>query len=99
LKGKNYSDQGWFEQVKVAGVYISDVFMGYRRFPHIVMAVRHFSDLGEWWIVAVTVDTARFDDLIAAMGLDPKSDSFLINRDGICQRDPDSMARSWKLRP
>ena len=85
LKGKNYSDQGWFEQVKVAGVYISDVFMGYRRFPHIVMAVRHFSESGDWWVVRVTVDTARFDDLIAAMGLDPKSDAFLINRDGICQ--------------
>jgi len=43
LKGKNYSDQSWFQQVKVAGVYISDVFIGYRRFPHIVIAVRHFS--------------------------------------------------------
>jgi two-component system NtrC family sensor kinase len=85
LKGKNYSDQGWFEQVKVAGVYISDVFMGYRRFPHIVMAVRHFSESGDWWIVRVTIDTARFNDLIASMGLDPKSDAFLINREGTCQ--------------
>jgi len=85
LKGKNYSDQGWFEHVKVAGVYISDVFMGYRRFPHIVMAVRHFSESGEWWIIRVTVDTTRFDDLIASMGLDTKTDAFLINREGIFQ--------------
>jgi two-component system, NtrC family, sensor kinase len=85
LKGKNYSDQAWFEHVKVAGVYISDVFMGFRRFPHIVMAVRHFSESGDWWIVRVTIDTARFEDIIISMGLDPKSDAFLINREGICQ--------------
>jgi two-component system NtrC family sensor kinase len=64
LKGKNYSDQEWFEHVKVAGVYISNVFMGYRRFPHIVMAVRHFSESGDWWVVRVTIDTAKFEDII-----------------------------------
>jgi two-component system, NtrC family, sensor kinase len=87
LKGKNYADQGWFHQVKVAGVYISDVFAGYRRFPHIVIAVRHFSESGESWIVRATIDTGKFDDLIASMGLDPQSDAFLINREGVLQTD------------
>lgn len=85
LQGKTYKDQPWFEHVRVSGTYISDVFMGYRRFPHIVIAVQHSSESGKTWVVRATIDTARFDDLIASMGLDPESDAFLINRSGILQ--------------
>lgn len=85
LRGKNYADQGWFQQVKVNGVYISDVFMGYRRFPHMVIAVQHVTESGEVWIVRATIDTARFDDLLAAMGLDARTDAFLLNKSGIFQ--------------
>ncbi|MBI4965478.1 MAG: two-component sensor histidine kinase [Desulfomonile tiedjei] len=85
LKGKDYSSQEWFEQVKVNGMYISDVFMGYRKFPHVVIAVQHTSESGNSWVVRATIDTRRFDEIIAAMGLDPQSDAFLINRDGILQ--------------
>ena len=85
LKGKNYADQSWFQQVMVKGVYISDVFMGHRRFPHVAIAVQHLTDRGEVWVVRATIDTAIFDELIAAMGLDARSDAFLINRDGELQ--------------
>ncbi len=85
LKGKNYANQGWFEQLKVNSVYISDVFMGYRRFPHVVVAVYHLSDSGEAWIVRATIDTRRFDELIGSMGLDTRTDAFLISRNGILQ--------------
>jgi len=85
LKGKTYKDQPWFEHVRVSGTYISDVFMGYRRFPHIIIAVQHTSESGQSWIVRATIDTASFDDLIASMGLDPQSDAFLISRNGILQ--------------
>jgi two-component system NtrC family sensor kinase len=87
LKGKNYAEQSWFQQVKVNGTYISDVFMGYRKFPHIVMAVQHVTDTGEAWIVRATIDTTQFDDLIASMGLDRQSEAFLVNRNGILQTD------------
>ncbi len=86
LKGKNYSDQTWFEQVKVNGMYISEVFLGYRRFPHVVLAVLHRGDSDEsWWVVRATIDTRRFDELIAAMSLDPRTDAFLMNRNGVLQ--------------
>lgn len=87
LKGKNYADQAWYHQVKVNGVYISDVFMGYRRFPHIVIAVQHVTDAGEVWIVRATIDTAKFDELIASMGLDARTDAFLLNKAGVFQSD------------
>jgi len=85
LLGKNYSQQSWFQEVAVSGVYISDVFMGYRKFPHIAIAAQMFTTEGKCGILRATIDTKLFDNLIAAMGLDPESDAFLINDKGIFQ--------------
>lgn len=85
LKGKNYSEQSWFHEVRVGGAYLSDVFMGYRRFPHVVIAVQRSSESGRTWIVRATIDTKKFDNLIASMGLGPESDAFLINHEGVLQ--------------
>lgn len=85
LAGKNYAEQSWFNQVMIRGTYISDVFMGYRNFPHMVIAVRHMDENGKKWVVRATIDTTRFDRLIAAMSLEPDSDAFLLNKEGILQ--------------
>ncbi len=85
LKGADYSDEPWFQLVQIKGLYISDVFMGFRRFPHMVIAVRHLSSDGRFWIVRATLDTGKLDKIIAAMGLEPGSDAFLLNREGILQ--------------
>jgi two-component system NtrC family sensor kinase len=85
LKGKSYTDQGWFHEVKVRGSYISDVFLGYRKFPHLVIAVGHFTDSGETWYLRATIDTDKFNNLIASMGLDPSTDAFLLNRSWVLQ--------------
>ncbi|MBW1837694.1 MAG: GHKL domain-containing protein [Deltaproteobacteria bacterium] len=85
LLGRDYSEQSWFQEVVVRGVYISDVFMGYREFPHIAIAVQRRTEDGRTWILRATLDTSRFINLIAAMGLGPESDAFLINRAGILQ--------------
>jgi len=85
LKGHNYAEQTWFNEVRVKGRYISDVFMGFRKFPHVVVAVRHTLESGEPFIVRATLDTHQFDKIIGAMGLEPGSDAFLLNRAGILQ--------------
>jgi two-component system NtrC family sensor kinase len=85
LKGKNYKDHDWFHEAVVRGEHVSDVFMGYRKFPHFVIAVQAESDVGERWILRATIDTDRFISLIASMGLDPASDAFLINHAGTFQ--------------
>ena len=85
LKGKNYADQPWFHDVQIRGSYLSDVFMGYRRFPHVVIAVQHRADSGHTWILRTTIDTEKFNNLIASMGLEPKSDGFLLNKSGVLQ--------------
>lgn len=85
LSGNNYAEQSWFNQVRVKGRYVSDVFMGFRKFPHVVAAVRHTGEEDASFIVRATLDTHQFDRLIAAMGLEPEADAFLINREGVLQ--------------
>jgi len=87
LKDRNYTSQDWFHQVQFKGTYVSDVFLGFRKFPHVVIAVRHTTESGQSWILRATLDTMHFDRIISAMGLEPGSDAFLINRDGILQTE------------
>ena len=83
--GKNYSEHQWFQEVVVKGEFISDVFLGYRQFPHIAIAVQHLTEEGGYWILRATIDTKKFDLLIASMGLDRESDAYLINHAGTFQ--------------
>ncbi len=99
LKGKNYANQGWFQQVMVNGAHISDVFMGYRKFPHIAIAVQHLTEGGEIWVVRATIDTAIFDEVIASMGLDARSDAFLINREGDLQTNSKFFGKTLEKYP
>lgn len=87
LKDRNYTSQDWFHQVQFKGTYISDVFLGFRKFPHVVIAVRHTTESGQSWILRATLDTMHFDRIISAMGLEPGSDAFLVNRNGVLQTE------------
>ena len=86
LQGKNYADQDWYKETRVRGSYISDVFLGYRKLPHIVMAVErsHAGDC-QGSVLRATIDTNRFMEFISSMRLDPGSDAFLLNKSGIFQ--------------
>jgi two-component system NtrC family sensor kinase len=85
LKGRNYAEQRWFHEVRLKGKYVSDVFMGFRNFPHVIIAVQHMTEDGRTWILRATIDTRQFDRLIAAMSLEPDADAFLVNSAGVLQ--------------
>jgi two-component system NtrC family sensor kinase len=87
LVGRNYSEQDWFQQVQFKGTYISDVFLGFRKFPHVVIAVRHTTESGRAWILRATLDTMHFDRILSAMGMGAGSDAFLVNKAGILQTE------------
>ena len=87
LEGKDYDEHEWFQEVMVKGEHISDVFLGYRSFPHFVIAVKHTAGSRRSWILRATIDTERFDELIASMGLGPESDAFVLNKSGFLQTD------------
>jgi two-component system NtrC family sensor kinase len=85
LEGKDYSDQEWFHEVSLRDVYISEVFMGYRNFPHFVIAVKHKMGAKDYYVLRATVDSERLNQRISHAILDPSSDAFLINKQGIIQ--------------
>jgi two-component system NtrC family sensor kinase len=85
LKGKNYSGQDWFHEVSLQGVHISDVFQGYRRFPHFVIAVKGGADTGDSYILRATFDTEMINEKILDIESHPYSDAFIVNHNGILQ--------------
>jgi len=85
LQGKDYSDQGWYKEVLERGVYTSDVFMGFRHMPHLVVAVRCQSGGGLSYVIRATLDMQRFNDLLSQLEMSGLGDAFIINRDGILQ--------------
>ncbi len=87
LKGKNYQGQDWFHEVLLRGTYISDVFMGYRNFPHFVIALRHQKDDNDIFMLRATLDMELITRRIYDLELDRKEDAFIINQDGVLQTD------------
>ncbi len=85
LKGKDYKGHTWFNAVNLRGAYISDVFMGYRNFPHFVMAVKQDSDSSEVSILRATIDTEMLDRNILGLKPQKASDAFIVNQQGILQ--------------
>lgn len=85
LKGKKYAEQRWFQEVRLKGKYVSDVFMGFRNFPHVIVAVQHMTEDGRVWILRATLDTRQFERIIASMSLEPDADAFLVNSEGQMQ--------------
>lgn len=81
LRDRNYSDQEWFEHVMVQGRYESDVFLGFRRFPHMVMAVRK-RDVGRDWVLRATIDTDMLSALVREGGIEAGGEVFILNRAG-----------------
>lgn len=85
LKGANYKDQPWFHEVSLRGVYVSDVFLGLRKFPHFVIAIAREMKDGEYYVLRATIDTELLSRQIYALELIERADMFIINKDGILQ--------------
>ena len=86
LKGKDYKDQDWFHEVSLRGLYVSNVFMGYRNFPHFVIAVKKEKAGVGFYVLRATIDAETpIQKIISPMDLRPSSDVFVINREGILQ--------------
>jgi two-component system, NtrC family, sensor kinase len=87
LKGLNYKNEEWFQEVMFRGVYISDIFTGYRKFPHFIIAVMR-REPDRSWILRATIDTEIFDSMVKAAQVGRKGDAFVINRNNILQTTP-----------
>ncbi len=85
LAGENYSDQEWFKHALDRGVYISDVFLGHRKIPHLIIAVKHNRPDGSFYLLRATLDTERFKDILSNLELSEQGDAFVINHQGRLQ--------------
>ncbi len=85
LEGKTYKDQNWFKHVLLEGGYVSEVFMGYREYPHFAIAVKNENTKGETYVLRATLNAEIF---IKLGQLDEKfvtRDAFIMNKDGVLQ--------------
>lgn len=82
LKDKNYANTPWFAEVMESGRFVSDVFTGFREVPHFIVAV---TDPSRSWILRATINSERFNALLASTVVGPGGDAFIINRQGELQ--------------
>ncbi|MBM4329411.1 MAG: two-component sensor histidine kinase [Deltaproteobacteria bacterium] len=87
LMDKDYSQTFWFKEVMAKGVYVSDVFMGYREIPHFIIAVLCRKG-GATWILRATIYQEFLSSLVETAGLGQTGEVFLVNKDGIYQTSP-----------
>ncbi len=85
LEGRNYRDYPWFQEVTRQGTYVSEVFLGYRDFPHFVLALYREMGRGDGFVLRATVDTEYINRLVGGFLAQPGGDVFLVNEDGILQ--------------
>ena len=87
LKKVNYKDETWFHEVMATGVYVSDVFLGFRKIPHFIIAVM-VREKNQSWVLRATIDSDIIDNIVRAAWIGKKGDAFIINRENVLQTTP-----------
>jgi len=86
LAGKDYAKAPWFNEVMKKGEYISDVFLGYRRIPHFIIALKREAG-GRLWLIRATIDTHLFNDLVEKVRIGRTGEAYLLNAQGVFQTE------------
>ncbi|BBO80399.1 two-component sensor histidine kinase [Desulfosarcina ovata subsp. sediminis] len=87
LQGLNYYQQPWFDEVLRRGQFISNVFMGFRQVPHVIIAVKGVTGNNSW-ILRATIDSEILNRLVRSAQVGTSGDAFIVNRDGVFQTSP-----------
>jgi two-component system NtrC family sensor kinase len=81
LRGRNYSGSDWRNRALSKGVFVSDVYLGYRAQPHFTAAVRdHDGD-----VLRATIDSDAFGLLVESLQLGRKGQAYVVNSLGVLQ--------------
>jgi len=87
LMDKNYSETVWFKKVMEKGLYVSDMFMGFRKVPHFIIAITR-REGGEKWILRAGIDTEVFRSLVENIRIGKTGEVYLLNEEGVFQTSP-----------
>ncbi len=89
LSNNNYTGQTWYQEVLQRGVYISNVFSGFRQVPHFVIAVSRQLPGGEGtWVLRLTIDGKTLQRYVDTGATSFFSDVYLVDADGVIQTQP-----------
>ena len=80
----NYRETDWFRHVVAEGAFISDMFLGFRKIPHFIIAVKRPERDG-FWILRATVNTDYFSKLVDAAHVGKTGETFIVNSQGLYQ--------------
>jgi len=84
LWSRNYAKEFWFAQVMQKGLYISEMFMGFRKEPHFIIAVTQ-SNGDQKWILRATINTEAFRSLVENVRIGKTGQAYLLNAEGVFQ--------------
>jgi two-component system, NtrC family, sensor kinase len=87
LERADYSKAEWFKEALNRNYYISDVFLGYRRTPHFIVAVKKRRGDAEW-ILRATIDFLAFNSLVENLRIGQTGSAIIINSAGEFQTRP-----------
>jgi len=81
LAGKIYKETEWFQAVLREGVYLSDVFLGYRKVPHSIIAV--VKQEGEKkWVLRATIDASLFSRIVEKVRIGKSGEAYILDKEG-----------------
>jgi two-component system, NtrC family, sensor kinase len=86
LSGRIYRDADWFSAVMTKGYYVSDIFLGFRRVPHFVIAMARKQG-PTTWVIRATIDTYMFNDLVKRVRIGRTGEAYLLNKQGVFQTE------------
>lgn len=84
LVGIDYGKEEWFRHVLQEGYYISDIFLGFRRIPHFVIALKR-EESGKTWVIRATIDSYVFNEMVEKVRIGKTGEAYLLNSQGIFQ--------------
>ncbi|MFH0729141.1 MAG: ATP-binding protein [Pseudomonadota bacterium] len=87
LMEKDYSRAFWFTEVMNKGIYISDMFTGFRNAPHFIIAVTR-TEGNRKWVLRASIDTEYFRSLVENVRMGATGEVYLSNQEGILQTTP-----------
>lgn len=98
LMGKNYSQELWFKEVMDKGIYISDMFTGFRNAPHFIIAVTRIEG-NRNWVLRASINTEYFRSLVEGVKMGETGEVYLSTREGILQTTPRFSGRIMEKAP
>lgn len=87
LLGKNYKSQKWFNNVIFKEVDVSEVFMGFRGFPHFTISVLKSTNADKHLVIRASINIDILTEKIESQEIPSYTDLFIVSQRGLLQTD------------